>query len=198
DTEEQPTLILAIEEPELYQHPPQCRHMATILRDLARRHSQVVVTTHSPYFVSGLVFEHVRMVRKELPLSRAAVTQMSVTELGEKLTEALGKPFPQSEEGTLAKIHQALQPGLAEIFFAPFLILTEGREDIAYVLTYLTLMNCSDSLRRAGCHLVPTDGKRNLLMPLAIANHLHIPTFVVFDADGHRPDKNGSREKHRK
>src|SRR5262249_32357829 len=96
---------------------------------------------------------------------------------------------PQSEEGTLAKIHQALQPGLAEIFFAPFLILTEGREDIAYVLTYLTLMNSSDSLRRAGCHLVPTDGKRNLLMPLAIANHLHIPTFVVFDADGHRPDK---------
>jgi predicted ATP-dependent endonuclease of OLD family len=36
ENEGQPTLVLAIEEPELYQHPPQCQHLATILRNLAK------------------------------------------------------------------------------------------------------------------------------------------------------------------
>ena len=37
-----------------------------------------------------------------------------------------------------------------------------------------------------------------MLQPLAVARCLDIPTFVVFDADGDKPDKNGSKEKHRK
>jgi hypothetical protein len=123
---------------------------------------------------------------------------MAIAELGKKLTEALEGPLPKSEDGVLAKIHQALQPSLGEIFFSPFLVLTEGREDIAYILTYLTLMGCSDSLRRIGCHFVPTEGKGKLLVPLAITRHLDIPAFVVFDSDGLRPDRNGSREMHRK
>lgn len=61
-----PTLILACEEPELYQHPPQARHLATVLHDLSQANSQVIVSTHDPIFVSGEGFEDVRMVRKDL------------------------------------------------------------------------------------------------------------------------------------
>jgi len=193
-----PTLILAVEEPELYQHPPQCRHMAAVLDQLSTQNAQILVTTHSPYFVSGQVFESVRMVRKDVSSSRAAVTQMSVADLATKLAEVRESTVPITTEGALVKIQQALQPALNEIFFTPFLVLTEGREDIAYVLTYLTLSGYADSLRRVGCHFVAADGKSRLLVPLAIATHLQLPAFVVFDSDAHRPDKNGSREKHRK
>ena len=39
---ESPTLILACEEPELYQHPPQARHLASVLNKLSQENSQVI------------------------------------------------------------------------------------------------------------------------------------------------------------
>jgi len=53
DIEGRPTLIFGIEEPELYQHPPQARHLAQLLHRLSSESVQPIVTTHSPYFVSG-------------------------------------------------------------------------------------------------------------------------------------------------
>src|SRR6266567_622081 len=48
-----PKLLLACEEPELYQHPPQARHLASVLEKLSTSNSQVLISTHSPYFISG-------------------------------------------------------------------------------------------------------------------------------------------------
>lgn len=196
--EVEPTLILAIEEPELYQHPPQCRHMAKVLRDVASSNSQVVVTTHSLLFVSGETFKAVRMVRKEASRSEASVSYVPLDRLSQILAAARDEDVPKGPEGILAKIHQALQPSLNEIFFAPHLVLVEGREDIAYILTYMTLLGRTDDLRRVGCHLVAADRKSSLLIPFAIVKELRIPTFLVFDADTHAPDRNGNREMHRK
>jgi putative ATP-dependent endonuclease of OLD family len=194
----EPTLILAVEEPELYQHPPQCRHMATVLQNLEDQQAQVVVATHSPYFVGGQSFESVRFVRKDAANSQCHVVQVSLTDLGAKLAEVREKDPPRALAGVLAKIDQCLRPSLNEIFFSPFLVLVEGREDIAYIVTYLTLLGHEEALRRASCNFVATDGKSKMITPLAIVKGLNIPTFTIFDADGHAPDKSGSKEKHRK
>ena len=63
DDSSAPTLILGCEEPELYQHPPQARHLAAVLQKLSLENAQIIVTTHSPYFVAGASFENLRMVR---------------------------------------------------------------------------------------------------------------------------------------
>ena len=42
------TLILACEEPELYQHPPQARHLAAVLNRLSRGNAQVIVCYPRP------------------------------------------------------------------------------------------------------------------------------------------------------
>ncbi len=47
-------LILGCEEPELYQHPPQARHLADVLRKLSEGKTQVIITTHSPVFADEL------------------------------------------------------------------------------------------------------------------------------------------------
>ncbi|SFQ30980.1 hypothetical protein SAMN05216330_1252 [Bradyrhizobium sp. Ghvi] len=39
-------------------------------------------------------------------------------------------------------------------------------------------------MRRAGLHILPTEGKSNILQLLTIAQELEIPSFVIFDADG--------------
>ena len=191
------TLILACEEPELYQHPPQARYLASVLDKLIHGNTQVVVSTHDPRFVSGSGFEDIHMVRKDSTERRSKVSRVSFDEISQAVAEATGTQ-PIKPEGTLAKIHQALQPSLNEMFFARRLILVEGLEDVAYLWSYLHLLEKEDEFRRLGGHIVATNGKSQMLMPLAIARHMEIPTYIVFDADADKPDRNGSRAKHEK
>lgn len=177
-----PRLILGCEEPELYQHPPQARHLAAVLQKLSKGNSQVIVSTHSPLFVSGEGFEDVRMVRKDPSNKRSDVMHMAYTDIAQAISAATGE-VPTKPSGVLAKINQALQPSLNEMFFATRLVLVEGLEDVAYIAAYLNLLGKWDEYRRIGCHVVPANGKRELLQPLVIAKHMRIPTFIVFDSD---------------
>lgn len=199
DDKATPRLILGCEEPELYQHPPQARHLATVLQDLSKANSQVIVSTHSPLFVSGEGFEDVRMVRKDVLQKRSTVTYMAYKDIANAVAAATGEP-PTKPQGVLAKIHQALQPSLNEMFFTSRLVLVEGLEDVAYLSSYLHLLNKWDQYRRSGCHIVPVNGKSEMLRPLIIAKHIGIPTFVVFDsdADEQHPDKRNKHEKDNK
>lgn len=194
-----PRLILGCEEPELYQHPPQARHLAAILQKLSKGNSQVVVSTHSPLFVSGEGFEDVRMVRKDAISKRSNAMHMAYTDIAQAISAATGE-MPTKPLGVLAKIHQALQPSLNEMFFATRLVLVEGLEDVAYIAAYLNLLGKWDDYRRKGCHIVPVNGKRELLQPLVIAKHMCIPTFVVFDSDSdeQNPDRRSQHEKDNK
>ena len=178
------SLILACEEPELYQHPPQVSHLADTLNTLTQgnTNTQVIVSTHNPHLITGQGFEDVRMFRMNYNENYSEVfhtsfDKMSVT-LGDFNDRRLVRP-----EGILAKIHQALQSPLKEMFFTQRLILVEGLEDIAYLQTYLHLLEQEKKFRRLGGHIVAANGKSQLLQPLVIAKHLKIPTYVVFDAD---------------
>src|SRR5690606_37084898 len=48
-----PTLIMGIEEPELYQHPPQARYLAETLIELSEKGAQLLLCTHNPLFIPG-------------------------------------------------------------------------------------------------------------------------------------------------
>ena len=191
-----PRLILACEEPELYQHPPQCRHLSDVYLALAKGNCQVIVSTHSPYFVTGRGFLDVRIVRKNAA-HESNVYSVSRDELSATLAQAIDT-VPEGPSGAMLKIEQALQPAINEMFFTPVLVLVEGIEDLSYLTTYINLMEGWQEYRGLGCHIVPVGGKSKIIRPLAIAKHLKIPTLVVFDSDGHKPNKNGSREMHEK
>ena len=106
-----PKLLLGFEEPELYQHPPQAQHMLGVLEQLAEpnNNSQVIVTTHSPYFISSKGFPHIRMFRKcgkKKPCS--VVKWTNYTKVKKRLTEAFGEetPSPTSLMATMGQIMQ--------------------------------------------------------------------------------------------
>ncbi len=190
-----PRLILGCEEPELYQHPPQARHLAGVFEKLCSQNAQIVVTTHSPYFVSGQRFEDVRLARK-CQTGASSISQVTFDQLAQDIAAAKGEK-PWKPSGVLAKVHQELLPGLNEMFFAPVLILVEGVEDVAHITTYLHLTGSWDEYRRLGCHVVPANCKSNMIKPLAIAKRLNIPVFTIFDADAdeQKPER---LEQHRK
>ncbi len=185
ETGKNPTLILACEEPELYQHPPQARYLATVLSKLSSGNSQVIVSTHNPGFVSGKGFEDVRMVRKEGESLKSSVYSISLEKLTQSESEATGEQ-PTETEVVLAKIHQVLQPALNEMFFTRRLILVEGLEDVAYLQTYFSLLDLSDKFRSLGYNIVPTNGKNGLRKPLIISKLMKIPTYLIFDSDANQ------------
>jgi putative ATP-dependent endonuclease of OLD family len=181
-----PRLILGCEEPELYQHPPQARHLASVLQKLTFNNSQVLVTTHSPYFVNSAKFETIRMAVKNSATGVAAVKRATLDRVSKSIAEAVGEP-PVQPGGTAAKIIQEMEDGMSEMFFASFRVLVEGQEDIAFISSYLSLANQWDRFRSMGGHFVEVHGKSHLIHALAIANELGLPSFVVFDCDGDTP-----------
>jgi putative ATP-dependent endonuclease of OLD family len=175
------TIIIACEEPELYQHPPQARILAKALFALASNQSQIIVTTHSPYFVTAKSFENVRLVRRT-PTERSKVYNWSADENCSLIAKAKGEE-PIGAQAALAAINQFLQPQMNEMFFAQHVVFVEGDEDRAILDRYLQLAEKNSQLLAIGMHIVPVSGKGNLINALSIARGMEIPYFAIFDGD---------------
>ena len=196
-----PLLVLGCEEPELYQHPPQARYMASVLERLSASRSQVLVCTHSPYFVSGRGFEAIRVVHKTAN-GYAQVKQTTFDAVSNLISDANGKP-PVRKGGLQAKIDQEMQGQMNEMFFAQVPVLVEGLEDVAFITSYLDLLGLMDEFRSLGGHIVQCQGKNHLIQAVAFCNALTLPCSVIFDADGDTPadtatKATGRRQQHEK
>ncbi len=188
-----PTLIMGIEEPEIYQHPPQAKYLAETLNDLSAQTSQILICSHNPLFIPGNNFEAIRVVREKDKPSMSYISQLSYADLSKELASSGQKTL--KEEGMLAKLYPSLNPIINEMFFCNNLILTEGIEDVAYISTYLMLTENIINFRKYGCHIIPMGGKSSIIKPLAMAKLLNIPVFVICDSD---TDKDQIEDEERK
>lgn len=190
-----PRLLLGCEEPELYQHPPQVKHFASVFNQLVQKGSQVLVCTHNPQFIRGEGFGDVRLSRISGRPAKAAVREVRMEKLAARIETATGKR-PRALEGSFIKIAQVLQPTINEMFFTHVLILVEGLSDAAYITGYLTLTDRWDAFRQFGCHIVACDGKPAIVQPLAIAKEMNIPVFTVCDCDKDNCGNETKRQMH--
>lgn len=174
-------LIIACEEPELYQHPPQARVLANALTALASNKTQIIVTTHSPYFITSKSFESIRLVRRTRG-SHSKAYSWSADENCSLIAKAKGEN-PIGAAAALATINQFLQSQINEMFFSPCVIFVEGEEDRAIINKYLLLSGKDKELLAKGVSIVPANGKGNLINALSMARGFEIPFFAVFDGD---------------
>jgi putative ATP-dependent endonuclease of OLD family len=127
---DRPTLFLAIEEPELYQHPPRARHFANTLRSLAGAGVvQVAYATHSPYFVDAADFAAVRVCRKRAsddPVRPSTGTVVRAEP--DKVAARIPANYRKALQSYLAR---TLSPRFREAFFARAVLLVEGETDAA-------------------------------------------------------------------
>ena len=114
-----PSLVLAIDEPELYQHPGRQRHMASVLLGLASgsipgvaKNTQVIYTTHAPLFVGLDRFDQIRMLRKVTHQSGApkitTVVENPLSMVADKLWELDGRPAAKFTPDSLRPRLQAI------------------------------------------------------------------------------------------
>ena len=187
-----PSLILAIEEPELYQHPTKQRHLARVLRRLsttalpgAAGATQIAFASHSPMFVSLAHSDEIRLVRRtdctDSDLKQCELRALDLEAVARKLERATGKPpNTYSAESLKPRLH-ILGTELAEGFFADGIVLVEGRSDRAALVAAARQMNLD--FEAAGIALLPVEGKNNLDRPFLIFRELGIPVFMIWDCD---------------
>jgi putative ATP-dependent endonuclease of the OLD family len=184
ESSNKPTLFLAIEEPELYQHPPRARHFFRTLATIADSMVvQVCYATHSPYFVSPERFDSLRIFRREdgAENSRdASVTAASLAIVTNKL--------PNTETADpRTYLARTLSAQFREGFFAKCVLLVEGPTDVAIFETAAEILELG-SPASEGISIIPVGGKGSQPIALAILSALGIPTFCVFDGDANATD----------
>jgi len=187
EPDSQPDLVLAIEEPELYQHPARCRQIAAVLRQLSEAvapGNQVLFTTHSPYFLNIQHFEDVRIVRKT---QNGSAAESSVTKLTfEAIRETYARccemePKQVTRTSFASRLTKPFLSSASEGFFADVVVLVEGAGDAALLARLAERMQKRWDDR--GIAVIRTDGKGNLGIPWLVFEAFQIPTYVVFDGD---------------
>lgn len=192
-----PTLILAIEEPELYQHPTKQRHFAEVLRGLssgtlpgAQGHTQVVFGSHSPMFISMGKADEIRLTRRshcdDSEFKQCSLQALDLGTVAQKLERGWNKPAGTFSAQTLMPRLHILGAELAEGFFATGVILVEGRSDKAALTATARMLGVN--FEAAGIAILSTEGKANLDRPYVIFRELGIPTFMLWDCDQQLPE----------
>ena len=188
-----PGLVLAIEEPELYQHPSRQRHMASVLLKLAQgmipgvaKKTQVIYTTHSPLFVGLDRFEQIRLLRKvDYVTGKPKITKSVMAELdavAEELWVACGRQGNKFTGDTLRpRLQAVMTPWVNEGFFADVVVLVEGEDDRVAIHGVATSMG--HDFDSDGISVIPCSGKNNLDRPLVIFRRFGIPVYVMWDGD---------------
>lgn len=188
-----PNLVLAIEEPELYQHPNRQRHFAKILFQLASgktpgvaEKTQVIYGTHSPLFIGIDRINQLRLVRKvSTSDAQPKITKLIRTNLDDIATtlwEVDGRLNPQYTAATLTpRLKAIMTPWMNEGFFADVVVLVEGEDDRAAILGLA--MALGHDLESDGFAVIPCNGKTSLDRPALIFQNLHIPTYLIWDSD---------------
>lgn len=172
-----PAVMLAIEEPELYQHPLQARHFASVLASLPRTGEgafQVVYATHSAFFVDPHRFERLRRFSRRREDGERKVTVASIARVAERLEGVI----PAAE--VAHRIGFTLERTLAEAVFAEVALIVEGRTDAAI---FNGIADRDGGVASLGIGIVSTEGKAKIALAWAILQELGVPTYVVFDAD---------------
>ncbi len=193
DASEACSLMLAIEEPELYQHPLQARALAGTLGSLARpaqnaeRSVQVSYSTHSPHFVRPALFEDLRLCRRTPEGRTVAVAANRIEVEG-----ALKQAGFEGEGGE--RVEKTLAASLGEAVFARAVLLCEGKTDAALVEA---LAARDGGFDRDGIAVAICWGKSIIPVALAILTQLEIPTYVLFDADTGTSDSDAQDAKNK-
>lgn len=180
-------LIVAIEEPEIYQHPVKVRHLAHALNRMAEGgKAQVLIATHSPVFVRPDQFGALRRLRKDS--SESIVLRAAPRDIA--------SVAGVQESKVQKKLRNELPSSFSDGFFADRVLLVEGPTDVVVLEAVAELLH--RPLAQYGVYLLDGGGKEGMHLGSAILRALGTDVYEVFDGDAEgwtrrKPDVDESR-----
>ncbi|MGL5710922.1 MAG: ATP-dependent nuclease, partial [Cetobacterium sp.] len=160
-------LFLIFEEPELHLNPQESREMYSLLVKLSKIGVQIILETHSSYFVGLKQYKSICLIKK----IRGEV----------KVFQYTGKLL-NGDEIKNFNMNYWINPDRGEMFFAKKVILVEGQTDkiaLSYLAKKLGVYNYSYSIIECG-------SKSIIPQFIKVLNGYKIPYVAVYDKDNHR------------
>ncbi|AFW02172.1 ATP-dependent endonuclease [Gluconobacter oxydans] len=173
-------ICLAIEEPELFQHPIQAQAFAKVLRSLVEdpdKCIQVTYATHSPHFLEARHFDQVRRLTRstdETPV--VSVHYATVADVKARLTGIVDADVVDR------RLDHNVADQLSIALFANRAFLVEGTTESS-VFYGIGDRVSQGLLEAAGVSIVPVGSKTSIPLAHAILNSLGVPAYALFDAD---------------
>jgi CRISPR-associated exonuclease Cas4 len=165
------TIILAIEEPELYIHPQLSKLFYDVMREFSKT-DQIIYSTHSPLFIDAFDYDKIAIVRK-----------INITE-GTKVKTCDPKYFADLTDKKLFQGLTKLNPSINELFFARRVLLVEGPDDQIAINAVLqnekVIINRVEEL---DCTIIVAGGKDSIPFFQRVLNGFSIPYVVLHDSD---------------
>lgn len=180
-------IIIGIEEPEIYLHPPLKRSTYSLLRKISSGKDQVIYSTHDSYFISVEHFDEIRLFRKSAGAN-------PITTCNELSVQALIEFYKIKYEVVITetsirhRFNHLIDETKNEGFFAKKIILIEGDTEKYSLPNYFKAKDFDiDSNRIA---LITAGSVDTISYLLLLFNEFRIPCFVIFDGDKPEQDPN--------
>lgn len=175
-------LILGIEEPEIYMHPPMLRSIRKVLRTIAKGADQVFFSTHSPVLVDVGCFDEIIRVEGAAAGASARLYQLSMNAMIEDIEvrrpQLVGKATPETMREHYSHVYTASRN---EGFFAKIVILVEGQTELYALPIYAAALGYDfDAM---GVVVVECGTKDQIDRLYRVFNELGIACYVLFDYD---------------
>lgn len=169
------SIVVAIEEPEIFQHPIRIRALARSLAKLAERTGfQVLLATHSPFFVRPEQFPNIRRLQLT-----ASATTVHAPQLN-RLAHSLGWQQPQ----LLRRLEKDLPRSFSELFFADAVVLVEGDTDRVVLEALAAKLRMP--FDAAGIAVCSMNSKDDLPLHFRLLQEVAVKTYVILDADSRK------------
>ena len=173
-------ICLAIEEPELFQHPIQAQAFAKVLRSLVEdpdKCIQVTYATHSPYFLEAHHFNQVRRLTRsadETPV--VSVHCATIADVKAKLNGIVDADVVDR------RLDHNVADQLSIALFANRAFLVEGTTESS-VFYGIGDRTSHGLLEAAGVSIVSVGSKTSIPLAHAILSAIGVPAYALFDAD---------------
>lgn len=173
-------ICLAIEEPELFQHPIQAQAFAKVLRSLVEdpdKCIQVTYATHSPYFLEARHFNQVRRLTRsadETPV--VSVHCATIADIKAKLNGIVDADVVDR------RLDHNVADQLSIALFANRAFLVEGPTESS-VFYGIGDRTSHGLLEASGVSIVPVGSKTSIPLAHAILSAIGVPAYALFDAD---------------
>lgn len=184
-------LIFVLDEPESHLHPLAQKWLAKKMFQMAEDGLQIVVTTHSPYFVDLNYLEGINLVRKD---EETTYTGSNDAKSLCNFCLKTGSNPDKTKEDTIIPFYANNSTShLLSGFFANKIILVEGLTEELALPIYFERLGFDPT--EYGVEILGVGGKGSLAKWWRLFTLYKIPTLVCFDNDGKQDDAKGVKRK---
>ncbi|WP_299673041.1 ATP-dependent endonuclease [uncultured Polaribacter sp.] len=173
-------IIIGIEEPEIYLHPPLKRATYNLLKEISQGNDQVVYTTHDSLFISVDNFDEIRLLRKSSDENPKTVShELTVQQIINHYHNIYGIEI--NELSIRHRFHHLIDETKNEGFFAKKIILIEGETEKYSLPNYFKAKGFDIDTNRVS--LINAGSVDTISYLLLLFNEFRIPCYVIFDGD---------------